>query len=453
MKIGATPAAGVQVRLSETDNRWAPDEAMPITQAQQLKTDSRGRYAFERVIPGRLSVSRIFTLERSSFHVGTGCRPDRHGQTGQDDLVDLGGSGRPVIGRFVLPAGIKAAPSSPTTTKPWSGSVPNRLIPRISAAKTARRGSPTGWRPPRARLIPPRSRSIRTSAPTAASGSRTFPPASTGSTPKVHAPGNGSSRDLRARAREHRHRDRRPRGPRRPLRCAAGRRHDRAQARQRSRVQLIDGERISTRLCPLRSTLPCAGFRRLASKLARPFIDDALWADQNLRRARVRTGDDLACASIAFAPALKGSSDGVRPSRQAGHLCQLCLSRRRHVPRRVAGLVTDFVKWLQFRLDQLLGVRDACRLWMDVQLPKNARLDASLEQQVRDCAVIIVILSEGYLKSEWCGKELADFLEEEIARRSSSGSPIFVVELSNLTRPPALAQLETGRPAVLGDGY
>ncbi len=117
------------------------------------------------------------------------------------------------------------------------------------------------------------------------------------------------------------------------------------------------------------------------------------------------------------------------------------------------GWVTDFVKWLQFRLDQLLGVRDACRLWMDVQLPKNARLDASLEQQVRDCAVMIVILSEGYLKSEWCGKELADFLEEEIARRSSSGSPIFVVELSNLNVPAGTCQTGAGRPAVLGDGY
>ena len=108
VKIGTRPAAGVQIRLSETDNRWAPDEAMPITQAQQLNTDARGHYAFERVIPARLSVSRIFTLERSSFHVGTGCartvtvKPDR------TTWVDLGGTGRPVVGRFALPAGIKA---------------------------------------------------------------------------------------------------------------------------------------------------------------------------------------------------------------------------------------------------------------------------------------------------------------------------------------------------------
>jgi hypothetical protein len=108
VKIGARPAAGVQIRLSETDNRWAPNEAMPITQAQQLPTDARGRYAFEHVIPARLFVSRIFTLDRSSFHVGTGCgrtvtvKPDR------TTFVDLGGTGRPLVGRFAMPAGIKA---------------------------------------------------------------------------------------------------------------------------------------------------------------------------------------------------------------------------------------------------------------------------------------------------------------------------------------------------------
>ena len=107
VKIGSRPAAGVQVRLSETDGRWAPDEAMPITQAQQLTTDARGHYSFERVIPARLSVSRIFTLERSSFHVGTGDSRTVRVEPDKTTWVDLGGTGRPVVGRFVLPAGIK----------------------------------------------------------------------------------------------------------------------------------------------------------------------------------------------------------------------------------------------------------------------------------------------------------------------------------------------------------
>jgi protocatechuate 3,4-dioxygenase beta subunit len=108
VKIGAKPAAGVQVRLSQSDDpRWDRDSALPITQAQQLATDARGHYAFEHVMPGRLTVSRIFVLERSSAHVGTGDRRTVIVKPEQTTWVDLGGVGRPVIGRFVLPAGIR----------------------------------------------------------------------------------------------------------------------------------------------------------------------------------------------------------------------------------------------------------------------------------------------------------------------------------------------------------
>ncbi len=107
VKIGARPAAGVQVWLSEGTQRWAPDEAMPITQAQQQITDARGHYAFERVIPAELSVSRYFTLERLSYSVGAGASRAVVVEPDRTTWVDLGGTGRPVVGRFVLPAGIK----------------------------------------------------------------------------------------------------------------------------------------------------------------------------------------------------------------------------------------------------------------------------------------------------------------------------------------------------------
>jgi hypothetical protein len=107
VKIGSRPAAGVQGGLSEGNERWAPDEAMPITQAQQQKSDAQGHYAFERVIPAELSVSRIFTLERSNFHVGTGDSRTVVVEPHKTTWVDPGGTGRPVVGRFVLPSGIK----------------------------------------------------------------------------------------------------------------------------------------------------------------------------------------------------------------------------------------------------------------------------------------------------------------------------------------------------------
>ena len=53
-------------------------------------------------------MSRIFTLERSSFHVGTGSARTVTVKSDSSTFVDLGGTGRPVIGRFALPIGIKA---------------------------------------------------------------------------------------------------------------------------------------------------------------------------------------------------------------------------------------------------------------------------------------------------------------------------------------------------------
>ncbi len=105
--IGSRPATGVEIRLGELESRWGPDVPQRITQAQQTITDARGRYAFERVIPARLGVSRIFRLERSAFHIGTGAGQIVVVKPGATTFVDLGGTGRPVVGRFVAPPGTK----------------------------------------------------------------------------------------------------------------------------------------------------------------------------------------------------------------------------------------------------------------------------------------------------------------------------------------------------------
>jgi hypothetical protein len=79
---------------------------------------------------------------------------------------------------------------------------------------------------------------------------------------------------------------------------------------------------------------------------------------------------------------------------------------------------------------------------MDAQLPSNARLSPELEAKVRDSAVMIIVLSTGYLASEWAQKEMSQFLEEEVRRRGGTSSRIFIVELSNVERPPALRRQE-----------
>jgi hypothetical protein len=63
---------------------------------------------FEHVIPTRLRVSRLCASERASSHVGTLCSVTVTVKPGPPTFIDLGGTGRPVVGRFKVPAGIRA---------------------------------------------------------------------------------------------------------------------------------------------------------------------------------------------------------------------------------------------------------------------------------------------------------------------------------------------------------
>ena len=175
VKIGSRPAAGVQGGLSEGNERWAPDEAMPITQAQQQKSDAQGHYAFERVIPAELSVSRIFTLERSNFHVGTGDSRTVVVEPHKTTWVDPGGTGRPVVGRFVLPSGIKPGAVFPYLNQTLELIRSEPPCPEGLNRQGATPGLRSGWPLTRARLIPGRSKlTTRMCATMAGSASKTF---------------------------------------------------------------------------------------------------------------------------------------------------------------------------------------------------------------------------------------------------------------------------------------
>ncbi len=106
------------------------------------------------------------------------------------------------------------------------------------------------------------------------------------------------------------------------------------------------------------------------------------------------------------------------------------------------GWVRMFFQRLSFEIDKKLGRNGACHLWMDYELPANARLDEALAAQVRDSAVVVVILSEGYRKSEWCKGEMLGFLMKEVERRGTGAtSGLFVVALDNEERPAQLKAL------------
>jgi phosphoribosyl-ATP pyrophosphohydrolase len=104
------------------------------------------------------------------------------------------------------------------------------------------------------------------------------------------------------------------------------------------------------------------------------------------------------------------------------------------------GWVTALVAGLKNLLAMKLGRDDAFEVWMDHQLAGNAALTPEISDRLRDTSVFLLILSNGYVASEWCRREMALF-HEEIRRRRSTGSRVFVVEFDPVARPPELADL------------
>lgn len=111
VRIGGRPAAGKVVefvpksRTAKDVKRFPEDR---ITDACHLaywtKTDLEGRFAFERVVPGRGSLARLLARERDRQ---TSWIPEHRTEVelpaGKTTRVDLARDGRPVIGRLKVP--------------------------------------------------------------------------------------------------------------------------------------------------------------------------------------------------------------------------------------------------------------------------------------------------------------------------------------------------------------
>ncbi len=90
------------------------------------------------------------------------------------------------------------------------------------------------------------------------------------------------------------------------------------------------------------------------------------------------------------------------------------------------GWVTTLVMYLKDLLAQKLGRRESFWLWWDHQLPRDLPLTPELESKVRETSILVVVLSRGYLSSEWCEKERTLFLAE-VRRRVAGGARVFIV--------------------------
>jgi hypothetical protein len=75
------------------------------------------------------------------------------------------------------------------------------------------------------------------------------------------------------------------------------------------------------------------------------------------------------------------------------------------------GWVSDFHRRLQIELDEELG--EASSVWRDPRTGSADDLTADMTKQLKSTAVLLAIVSPGYLNSRWCAWELKGFVEGE----------------------------------------
>jgi len=99
------------------------------------------------------------------------------------------------------------------------------------------------------------------------------------------------------------------------------------------------------------------------------------------------------------------------------------------------GWVTTLVEGLRGELARKLGRSDSCSIWMDHQLSRHVQITPEIMDTLQKTAILLVILSPGYIASEWCERERCTFLAM-VQERVRSGSRVFIVEFDEVTERP-----------------
>ena len=101
--IGNQPAAGVELALGLNNGINASrDEGPSIFTQNEIKTDQTGRYVFDRVFPGQTRVGRNITymVRQGATEATSSIQIPIELKAGETKLLNLGGTGRPVIGKL-----------------------------------------------------------------------------------------------------------------------------------------------------------------------------------------------------------------------------------------------------------------------------------------------------------------------------------------------------------------
>jgi hypothetical protein len=83
-------------------------------------------------------------------------------------------------------------------------------------------------------------------------------------------------------------------------------------------------------------------------------------------------------------------------------------------------------------------------VWIDEQLRKNLPLDDELRRRVEKSALLLVVMSPFYMRSEWCGNEVRWFAAAAAQARAAADGRVFVVQAFPTDRgkwPETIARL------------
>ena len=96
------------------------------------------------------------------------------------------------------------------------------------------------------------------------------------------------------------------------------------------------------------------------------------------------------------------------------------------------GWVSAFVSSLSESLAAAFGERNPNRIWWDrSNIDEEASLTEQIRAKVQKSACMVVVLSRGYAKSEWCRQEREAFLKA-VAGQPEADSRLFLIDLGNL---------------------
>ncbi len=131
------------------------------------------------------------------------------------------------------------------------------------------------------------------------------------------------------------------------------------------------------------------------------------------------------------------------------------------------GWISEFHRSLEVRLSQLMGARPV--IWRDPKLQGNDFFGEEIVDQFPEVALLISILSPRYVRSEWCTKEVGEFIkaaQENGGFKLRNKSRIFKVIKTPIPledHPEAIRETlgyeffkldpETGRPKEFGKIY